>query len=316
MNKIIEYVYSLYRLLFSASIPDITFARIFKNTLSDWKVSAMVKAKCGLLVCTYNNVTRRNAAIVLLNPQTGEMRQLIATNAETYGRPVLRDGKWYFPQEENETPIVIVDDKTGAVSRGRKHPTDYSTCGIETVFPVVGRDGRSYPWIWDFITGKSGHRFKSVRGIVSDIVRDNGQYVIAVQDGSPGGIEWENGQFLTDAASGLEKIGTRLIAFFKSGNVRVVSGGKRGEIIAMVGRKFVRTTQHKGLIFAVTSNPDSLVLCNGYDVAVAYTFPGNDLTDGTASGSLFDGDVAVEGKYVWVARSLHRGGYEVWRGKM
>ncbi len=309
----IDWIYQIFRAVFPAKLPaKLSFRRILDNNAGPWKVSAMVKAKCGLLVCTYHNTSRNDACVNLVNPNDGTERTLIRTNAETYGRPVKYGGKWYFTQEDRGQ-IVIVDDATGKVSRGRTQPTDYSTCGLGKWFAVVARAGAGYPWLWDFRDGGKGHQYKRAKGIPSAIAKDGG-YVIAVQDGAPAGIEWEDGKYLPDGAAGLERIGNRLLAFTKSGDIRVVTGGRYGPVIARYGRKYVRASQSGGIVYALTSNPDSLIVCNGDDAKLVFDFPGPDLSDGTRSGSLFDGDVVAEGKTVWVARSLHNGGYEVWKG--
>ena len=80
------------------SIPKVKSAtRIFQDTKKNIKVNSIQKASCGLLVCTYDNDSRRNSWIVLLAGR--DTRVIFSSSNETIGTPDLVDGWWTFPSE-------------------------------------------------------------------------------------------------------------------------------------------------------------------------------------------------------------------------
>lgn len=290
--------------------------KVDNSSARDWKTSAIVWAKCGLFVCTYSNSSRRDAAIDLVNPSTGESRNLIRNSFETFGRPVLHGGWWYFPCEGHSPRIVRIRDSDGRVdSGGRVQPDDYSACGTEDFFAVCKRGGGK-PFLWSFISGRSGHKYRTLDGIPSGIVRSGADVVISVSDGAVSGVESTNGQVVLGACPTIAEVNRKLIALFKDGEVRDLTGVRRGSILAQTRRKPCRSVVSGGLAYWVTSNPDALYVTNGKAIRHLWDAPGPDISTGTKDGNLFDTDVAVDGDRVAVARSQANGGFEVWIGKV
>lgn len=331
MNSIIAWFSNLWYSWFPASLPSLKKMerKVDNASARDWKTSGVAVAKCGLLVCTYHNITRTDAAIDLIDLNTGKSRNLIRTNYETFGRPVLNGGWWYFPAENRVGKIVRVRDSDGRVETGRTQPEDYSACGIDEWFPISKsqRSGGSKPRLWSFLTGKSGYQYKKLHGIASSIVKWGGQTVISVSDGAESGIESDSGAAISDdlapvrenwAVPTVNVVSGKLIAFRKNGSVMHIESMKpiKAKQIGSVGMKPCRSVSSGGVIYWTTSNPDALCATNGSKVSVLWKAPGSDLSDGTSSGSLFDTDVAVYGKRVIVVRSQQNGGYEVWMGEL
>lgn len=306
--------------------------RILDNaSAKDWKVSSVVFAKCGILLATYHNITREDAAINLVDPKTGKSKQLLRNNNETFGRPVLRnDGWWYYPCENRGTGIVRIRDSDGKAETTRVHqPEGYSACGLNDEFAIskTGREGGSKPRWWNYLTGKSGYANKKLHGIASAACIWKGEKVCCVSDGAESGVESDAGWAISDdlvsprenwATPTINIIGNWLIAFRKNGTVMKIVSGKpiKTELIGNIGKKPCRSVSTGSLIYWSTSNKDALAVTNGKDVSVLWEAPGSDLSDGTSSGNLFDTDVAVSGKTLAYARSQQNSGFEVWLGEV
>lgn len=333
MSAIIAWFKSLFGKISPAKIPRVEMRRIVNNELAkDWKTSSITIAKCGLLVGTYHNITRTDAAIDLVNPSTGASKNLIRNNNETFGKPTLIGGWWYFTAENRVSRVVRIRDADGkAETTNRVQPEDYSTVASGEWFPIswAARKPESSrpPRLWSCVTGNSGYQFKKLRGIASGICKWGGKVVISVGDGSEAGVESESGDWITDDSAKMREnwstptintVNGSLIAFRKNGTVVEIKSLKDKEVkvIGNIGLKPCRSVSTGNLIFWTTSNKDSLCVTNGDKVARIWDMPGSDLSDGTSSGSLFDTDVDVRGSQIVIARSQQNGGFEVWVGSI
>lgn len=327
-----QWAADLFRKVVPASLPSaLDMRRLVDNAgAKDWKTASIVWAKCGLLVATYHNVTRKDSAIDLVDPKTGRVRNLIRTNNETMGKPVLRGGWWYYPAENRVGKIYRVRDSDGKVeATSRTQPEDYSCVGLDEWFPIsrAANKGGSKPRLWNFVTGASGYQFRKLHGIASGFCRWAGQYIVSVSDGAESGVESDSGHAITDdlvsprenwATPTVNTVGGSLIAFRKNGTVVQIESFKpvKTRIIGNLGIKPVRSVAAGGLIFWTTSKPDALCATNGSDCKRLWTIPGVDAVDGVTRGELFDTDLTVKGSEIAVARSQQGGGFEVWIGKI
>lgn len=308
-------IIDLWYSLFPKRLPEVNLQRIVDAAgAKDWKTSAAVIAKCGYLVCTYNNVSRHNAAIDLVQPD-GRSRNLIRTDYETFGRPILVDGWWYFPCEGHAPRIVRVRDASGVVEiTNMVQPDDYSACGVGHWFAVCKRGGGK-PYLWSPVTGRRGYQYQHVNGIVSGIVDDSGAIAVSVSDGAVPGVESEEGWKVTGVnIPTIAACGMDLLVFRKDGAICTIGRGLR--VIGNTGMKPCRSVTAGGIVYWATSKPDVLCATNGRKTALLFPLPGPDGNDGVNRGELFDSDVAVKGDEIVVVRSQDRGGFEVWKGKI
>lgn len=327
MSTFLEWFYGVFGGIKPASMPKVEMKRIVDSAgVKDWKTSSVTIAKCGILVCTYHNITRTDSAIDLIS--NGKSKNLIRRRDETIGKPVLNNGWWYFPSENRVSNIIRVRDADGKVETTSKiQPEDYSACGIGEWFPIslAQRKGGSKPCLWSFLSGKRGYQYKKLHGIASGICKWGGQTVISVGDGAEAGVESDAGDWITDDSAKtrdnwscptINTVNGNLIAFMKNGTVVKIKSlkDKAIKVIGNVGLKPCRSVSNERLIFWTTSNKDALCVTNGVKCARIWDMPGSDLSDGTSSGSLFDTDVSVSGDRIVVARSQHNGGFEVWEG--
>ena len=279
--------------------------KIYSDTRKVLKVNSIQKASCGLLICTYNNDTRCDSWVSLLNDR---FSVIIATRNETMGTPSKVGNQWIFPMEsKKKEQLFLVNDKTAEVTRGVKALDEYATISIDGYIPYAN------PVRICDTTGKIVNAINGVNGIVSGMIKNKDEIIVSIMDGSAPGIASTKGWSLSGSYPDVCMLDNKIYGFSRYGEVHEIEKGKIKKTIVNTKAKAQRTRIHNNLIFWTTANPDELWVSNGKDCKRLCSFPDGDKPNGTSSGSLFNTSVTFDGNNVIVARSVDNLGYEVWK---
>lgn len=281
--------------------------RLFVNTKKNIKVNSIQKASCGLLVSTYDNDSRKNSWIVLI--QAGVSKTIFSSPNETIGTPALVDGWWVFPAESKKLePLVLINDKTAEIKRGIKPLAEYATVCLDGFIPYANPVRLCDP------SGKVINSFQDFNGIVSGIAKKNENWILAIMDGSSPGIASTKGWKIAGQYPEVAVMNGSVIGFAKNGEVHLLNeNGKIEKTITKTGSKAQRARVKDGLVFWTTADYDQLWVSNGNDSKMLHQWKDGDKPDGTSSGSLFNTSLTFDGKAVIVARSVTKNGYEIWK---
>lgn len=192
-----------------------------------YKVSAVMPLDGGALVCSYNNASRSDSRLFRCGSD-GSRKELWHGGEETVGQGYLLQGMWYLPVEKKSGDILAV-------------PFDGSSCkafcaqgGRYAARIVEGCVGVGQ-FLYDVgSTATPVAQFPHLRGILCGLVRFGGEWV-ASDDSA--GIESTAGWFIPCKCPDLAVVGGRLLAFLRSGEVRVVEGGKLTTTLGNTRRK-------------------------------------------------------------------------------
>lgn len=289
------------------SLPSVkSVVQLFANYQKNIKVNSIQNASCGLLVCTYDNDSRKNSWIVLIH--NGFAKTIFSSSNETIGTPALVDGWWIFPAESKKLePLVLINDKTAETKRGIKPLAEYATVCLDGYIPYANPVCLCNP------LGEVVESFQNLDGIVSGIARMNDEWILSVMDGSNPGIASTKGWKVSGKYPEVVILNGNIIGFEKNGEVHLLDGGKIQKTIVKTGNKAQRARVKNGLVFWTTADYDQLWVSNDNDSKMLYQWPAGDKPDGVSSGSLFNTSLTFDGEDVVVARSVTNNGYEVWR---
>lgn len=289
-------------------IPKVKDVQIhFQDAKKNIKVNSIQKASCGLLVCTYDNDSRKNSWIVLLNG--GTARVLISSPNETIGTPSLVDGWWVFPSESKRLePLILVNDKTAEIKRGIKPLAEYAAVCLDGYIPYANPVRLCNP------SGAVVRDFQNFNGIVSGMAKRGGDWILSIMDGSSPGIVSTKGWKVAGQYPEVAVMNDAILGFAKSGEVHQLNkdNGKIEKTIARTGSKAQRARVKDGLVYWTTADYDQLWVSNGKDSKMLHQWTDGDQPTGTASGSLFNTSLTFDGKNIVVARSVANKGYQVW----
>ena len=292
------------------SIPKVKSAtRIFQDTKKNIKVNSIQKASCGLLVCTYDNDSRRNSWIVLLAGR--DTRVIFSSSNETIGTPDLVDGWWIFPSESKKhEPLILVNDKTAEIKRGIKPLAEYATVCLDGYIPYDAKPVK----LCD-PSGAVVKEFPGFNGIVSGIAKRGGDWILSIMDGANPGIASSKGWMISGQFPEVAVLNDKILGFAKNGEVYLLNkdNGKVEKTIAKTGSKAQRARVKDGLVYWTTADYDQLLVSNGKDSKKLQEWTDGDKPTGTTSGSLFNTSLTFDGNSVIVARSITNRGYEVWK---
>lgn len=161
--------------------------------------------------------------------------------------------------------------------------------------------------------------FPRLSGIISGLVCPDGEW-IAADDAH--GIQGASGWFIECLCPELAAVNGRVLAFLRSGEVRVVENGELGKAIGNTRRKCRRAWTQGGLCWWTTAPSDGdgkhgLWVTDGDTMLKVAEFPGKaEGTTAGALGSLFGSAVCIgTDNAVWVATTDEtQNGYNVYRG--
>lgn len=291
------------------SLPSVKNVQImFQDTKKNIKVNSIQKASCGLLVCTYDNDSRKNSWIVLLKGR--DTRVIHSSPNETIGTPDLVDGWWVFPSESKKLePLILVNDKTAEVKKGIKPLAEYATVCLDGYIPYANPVRLCDP------SGTVIKDFQNFNGIVSGIAKRGGDWILSIMDGSAPGIASTKGWKTAGEYPEVAVLDDTILGFTKHGDVHRLNkdNGKVEKIVVMTERKAQRARIKNRLVYWVTADYDSLWCYNGKDSKKLHEWTDGDKPTGTTSGSLFNTSLTFDGDDIIVARSVTNKGYEVYK---
>ena len=273
---------------------------------SKLRVSQIMPLKNKVAICVYNNDTRHNSYVYVVDKNGGTSCMHVSNTKETIGmsnKPVKFNGRkiYVLPAEDgSKDNVLYVDWETGAVGKlPFKAPYQYAEVADGS---VVYFSGKGKGGFWDVITGKQIDKSISpVPGIVFGMVKDGDNYVCACDDGGLSSTDgWHVGDFVTE----VNYAGKRLIAFLREGKVRLVKSKKLGKEIGHTKLKARRSTQDEGnaLCYWTTHGPQQLWVTNGSDCKKLADFGGDVVAEAWKEGSCFSSAVAfMDSKTLYVA---------------
>jgi hypothetical protein len=281
--------------------------RVYVDSTNWKKTSSIQKASCGLLLCTYHNISRKDSWVGLIGAD-GKHKVIVTTGNETIGTPSLADGWWTYAAESGAgKPLIKVKDATGEVGQGIPALATYATMCVD------GYVAYSSPVRLVDPSGKVVHAWTDFSGFVAGLARRGDEWVIASMDGSATGIASTKGWRLSGAYPEVAVLNGEILGFAKNGDVDLVSNGKVVKTLFKTGRKANRARVAGGLVYWVTADYDSLWVGNGKDFKMLAEWKGGDSDNGIASGSGFNTSLTVDGDVVYVSRSVTDNGVEVWK---
>lgn len=289
-----------------AALPETKRVECLYTDGTTWrKASSIQKASCGLLLCTYHNITRSDSWIGLIN---NGYKVLISTQNETIGTPALVDGWWTFAFESGKKEQLIkVNDVTGEVSRGIKALDEYATMCVD------GYIAYSSPVRLVDPAGKVVHTWTNFSGFVAGLARMGDEWLVASMDGNNVGIASTKGWKLNGEYPEVAVLNGKILGFAKNGEVHEIANGKVVKVLFKTGSKANRARVKDGLVYWTTADYDQLWVTNGRDFKRLAEWTEGDKPNGTTSGSGFNTSLTFDGNDVVVARSVTNRGVEVWR---
>lgn len=281
--------------------------RIYVDTTNWRKTSSIQKASCGLLLCTYHNISRKDSWVGLIG-NDGTYKVIKTTGNETIGTPSLGDGWWTYAAESGAgKPLIKVKDSTGEVGQGIPALATYATMCVD------GHIAYSNPVRLVDPTGKIIHTWDNFSGFVAGLARRGDEWLIASMDGSNTGVASSKGWKLDGAYPEVAVLNDKIIGFAKNGDVNEIANGKVQKTLVKTGRKANRARVVGGLVYWTTADYDQLWVGNGKEFKMLGEWRDGDKDNGTTSGSGFNTSLTVEGNVVYVSRSVTDRGVEVWK---
>lgn len=278
-----------------------------------YKVSSIHPLSGGkVLIGCYNNAERGTSRLHVVGAD-GSRKEIWKGGEETIGQGWSAGGQWWLPVEKPNGNIITVP-LDGSTAMGTTKQGGQYACRIVDGHVAVGHRL--------FQVGDPGYprvSFSGLGTIISGLVCADGEW-IASDDQY--GITSSRGWFIECLCPELAAVNGRVLAFLRSGEVRIIEGEKLGPAIGNTQRKSRRAWSN-GLLCWWTTAPsngdgthgvwvsDGNTIRNvGIFVGLAESTPAGDL------GSLFGSAVCIgtDGA-VWVAVTDEtQNGYHVWRG--
>lgn len=291
----------------------VDFRRVMAWEREAYKVSSIHPLSDGrVLVGCYNNRERGTARLHVVGAD-GSRKEIWKGGEETIGQGWAGGGQWWLPVEKKNGEIITVPLDGSRAEAATEQGGQYS-CKIVDGHVAVGNK--------IFQVGDPGssraHLFK-LGNIIAGLVHVGDEW-IACDDER--GIQGSSGWFIEALCPELALVNGRVLAFLRSGEVRVVKDGQLSTALGNTRRKCRRAWTHGGLCWWTTAPSDGdgkhgLWVTDGEKMMKVAEFPGKpESTQAGALGSLF-GSAACFGtdNAVWVATTDEtQNGYIVYRG--
>ena len=278
-----------------------------------YKVSSLHPLADGtVLVGSYNNRERGTSRLHVVDV-LGDRTEIWKGGEETIGQGWSGGGQWWLPVEKKNGNIIGVPLNGAGATAATPQGGQYA-CRIVDGHVAVGN--RLYQ-IGD--TGSPRASFPKLGTIISGLVCADGEWIASDDER---GIQSASGWFIGGLVPELAVVNGRVIAFFRSGDVRLVSGGQLGRSIGKTRRKCRRAWTNGGLCWWTTAPSDGdgthgVWVTDGFSMLKVGEFPGlPESTQAGALGSLFGSAVCVDGDGdVWVAVTDEtQNGWHLWQG--
>lgn len=265
-----------------------------------------------MLVGCYDNKSRRESRLHVVSGD-GTVREIYKGGEETIGQGWVGGGQWWLPVECGEQKIIGVPLDGAHASRDMAQGGKYSA---RVTDGHVGVGNKVFA-ITD--TSKPVASMPKLAGILSGLVRRGDEW-IACDDEK--GIQSSEGWFVECRCPDLAIVGGRVLAFLRSGEVRLVEDGKLSTALGNTTRKCRRVWTSGSLAWWSTAPSDGdghhqVWVTNGESMLRVGQFPGlAESTTAGALGSLFGSAVCVDSENaVWLAAANEtRDGWQLHRG--
>lgn len=198
-----------------AGLPEkVVWQKVCEFEREAYKVSALMPIRGGVILCCYNN-RERGTSRVFRCGNDGSKTEIWKGGEETIGQGSEMGGCWFLPVEKKGGDVLAVtSDGTSCkpyVSQGGQY-----ACRIVEWHIAVGNQLFAIA-----NTGAPVATFPRLAGIVCGLVHVGDEW-IASDDQC--GIQSSRGWFVECKCSELAVVGGRVLAFLRSGEVRVVQG--------------------------------------------------------------------------------------------
>ena len=291
----------------------VRWERVASFERESYKVSSIHPLEGGkVLVGCYNNVERGTSRLHVVGAD-GSRKEIWKGGEETIGQGWKGGGQWWLPVEKKNGDIIGVPLDGSSASAATAQGGQYS-CRIVDAHVAVGN---KLFQIGDTETPRA--QLSKLGGIISGLVCADGEWIGSDDER---GIEGESGWFISALCPELAFVGGKVLAFLRSGEVRVIEDGQLGQSIGNTIRKCRRAWTENGLCWWTTAPSDGdgkhgCWVTDGASMLKVGEFPGKaEATQAGALGSLFGSAVCIgtDGA-VWVAVTDEtQNGYHVWRG--
>ena len=297
-----------------AGLPlSVRWERVASFERESYKVSSIHPLEGGkVLVGCYNSVERGTSRLHVVGAD-GSRKEIWKGGEETIGQGWKGGGQWWLPVEKKAGNIIGVPLDGSSASAATAQGGQYS-CRIVDAHVAVGN---KLFQIGDTETPRA--QLSKLGGIISGLVYADGEWIGSDDER---GIEGERGWFISALCPELAFVGGKVLAFLRSGEVRVIEDGQLGQSIGNTIRKCRRAWTENGLCWWTTAPSDGdgkhgCWVTDGTSMLKVGEFPGKaEATQAGALGSLFGSAVCIgtDGA-VWVAVADEtQNGYHVWRG--
>ena len=285
---------------------------IAEMSRSNLRISQIMELKNKLALCTYDNDSRHNAWVYVVDKKGGNPSCMhTSSTKETIGMSnslVKYNGRkvYVMPAEDPKRDgVLCIDYETGSVSAlPFKAPYRYAEVadGSVAYFADKGKGG-----FWDVLTGKQlDKNLPKIAGIVFGMVKRDGEYICATDDG---GLMSTKGWKVNDFTPDVNYAGNTLLAFTRDGKVRKVKSKGLGSEIGNTKLRPRRSSQDttNSLCYWTTHGPQTLWVTNGRKCKKLADFGGDVVADASKEGSCFSSAVvSVDSKTCYVAATKAR----------
>lgn len=277
-----------------------------------YKVSAIMPLDGGALVCSYNNSTRNDSRLFRCGAD-GTKKEIWHGGEETVGQGYKLEGMWYLPVEKPQGDILAV-------------PVDGSSCKAFTA-----QGGRYACRIIEGCVGVGQQlfdvgtpsvpiaTFTRLSGILCGLVRAVDEWIASDDER---GIMSSKGWFIEAKCPDLAVVGGKVLAFLRSGDVRVIEGEKLGRSLGTTLHKCRRAWSDGKRCWWTTAPSDggdghAVWMTDGDSMLQVGCFAGKkEETPASSLGSLFGSAICeADDGTLWCAISNKtEDGWELYRG--
>lgn len=276
-----------------------------------YKVSACMPLEGGALVCSYNNAERGTSRLFRCGAD-GSRKEIWKGGEETVGQGCLFEGQWFLPVEKPKGDILAV-------------PFDGSSCKA-----VASQGGQYAARIVDGCIGVGNQLFEvgstspvatftRLSGILCGLVHVGDEWIASDDEH---GIMSSKGWFISCHCPDLAVVGGKVLAFLRSGEVRIIEGEGLGRTIGTTHGKCRRAWSDGKRCWWTTAPSDGLRwhdvwVTDGEFIMVFGNFEGKtESTTAANLGSLFGSAICeADDGTLWLAISNKtEDGWELYRG--
>ncbi len=277
-----------------------------------YKVSAIMPLDGGALVCSYNNSTRNDSRLFRCGAD-GTKKEIWHGGEETVGQGYKLEGRWYLPVEKPQGDILAV-------------PVDGSSCKAFTA-----QGGRYACRIVEGCVGVGQQlfdvgtpsvpiaTFTRLSGILCGLVHVGDEWIASDDER---GIMSSKGWFIEAKCPDLAVVGGKVLAFLRSGDVRVIEGEKLGRSLGTTLHKCRRAWSDGKRCWWTTAPSDggdghAVWMTDGDSMLQVGCFAGKkEETPASSLGSLFGSAIceAADGTLWCAISNKTEDGWELYRG--